>query len=97
MKDESDATVVSAINKIFPDSVITGCNIHLSQCLERQLHNIGLTVQYKENEDVRHTCRMCAALEYLPVFQVEEDLLMIMQMLNKMRNESYFSITTPNN
>jgi hypothetical protein len=49
MKDESDAAVVSAINEVLPDSVITGGNIHLSQCLGRQIHNIGLTVEYKEN------------------------------------------------
>jgi len=29
---------------------------------------------------------MCAALEYLPINQIEEDLLMIMLMYNKMRN-----------
>jgi hypothetical protein len=83
MKDESDATVISTMNEVFPDSVITGCNTHLSQCLGRQLHNISLTVEYKEHEDVRHTCNMRAASTYLPVNQVEEDLLVIMQLLTK--------------
>ena len=86
MKDEFDAAVVRAINEVFPDSVVTRCNIHLSQCLVRQLHNIGVIVEYKQNEDVQHTCRMCAALEYLPINQVKEDLLMIMQMFNKIGN-----------
>jgi hypothetical protein len=93
MKDESDAAVISTMNEVFPDSVITGCNIYLSQCLGRQLHNICLTVEYKEYEEVRHTCNMRAASTYLPVNQVEEDLLVIMQLLKKMRNQTYFSIT----
>jgi hypothetical protein len=86
MKDEFVTAAVSAINKVFQYSVITGCNIHLSQCLKRELHIIGLTVEYKENEEFRHTCIMCAVLECLPIIQVEEDLLMIMQMFNKTRN-----------
>ena len=59
VKDESNAAVVSAINKVFPDSVITACNMHLSQCLGRQLHNIGLTVENKENECPKHLQNVC--------------------------------------
>jgi hypothetical protein len=54
-------------------------------------------VECKENEYVLHTCRMCATLEYLPIIQVEEHLLMIKQKFNKMRNYSYFSITMSKN
>jgi hypothetical protein len=86
IKDEFDAAVVSAINKVFPDSVITGCNIHFSQCLKRERHIIDLTVEYKENEEFQHNCIMCAVLECLPIIQVEEDLLTIMQMFDKTRN-----------
>jgi hypothetical protein len=45
-----EAAVLSATNKVFPDSVITGCNFHFNQCLWRQIQNIGLTVEYKQNE-----------------------------------------------
>jgi hypothetical protein len=34
-KDDFEAAVVSATNKVSPDSVITGCNFHFSQCLQR--------------------------------------------------------------
>ena len=81
MKDEFDTAVVSAINKVFPHSVITGCNFHFSQCLWRKLQNTefnvlltvpriqntGLTEVYKENEQVRTTYRMCAALYNYPL------------------------------
>jgi hypothetical protein len=47
MNGDYEAAVVSAIN---PGSVITGYDFNFSRCLWRQLKNIGLTVEYKENE-----------------------------------------------
>lgn len=78
IKVDFEAAVISAINKVFPGSVITGCNFHFNQCLWRQIQNIGLAVEYKEDEQVRIICRMCAALAYLPIDKVEEGWLMIM-------------------
>jgi len=40
---------------------------------------MGLTVEYKENEQVRLTCRISIALAYLPISEVEEGWLMILQ------------------
>jgi hypothetical protein len=45
-----EAAVVSAINKVFPDSVITGYDFNFSQWLWRQLKHIGFKMDYKENE-----------------------------------------------
>jgi hypothetical protein len=50
IKFDFEAAVISALNKVFPYSVSTGCNFHFNQCLWRQIQNIGLTVEYKENE-----------------------------------------------
>jgi hypothetical protein len=76
-KVDFEAAVMSAINKVFPDSVITGCNFHFNQCPWRQIHNTGLTVEYKEDEEVRLMCRMCAALAHLTIDNIEEARLMI--------------------
>lgn len=46
MKDGFEAAVVSEINKAPSESIVTCCNFHFSQCLWRQLQNIGLTVLY---------------------------------------------------
>jgi len=92
MKDDLEAAVVSAINKVFPDSIFTGCNFHSSHCLWIQLQNICLTVEYKENEQVRLTCRMCTVLAHLPVNKLEEDGIMIRKMFHRMRNEPHHSI-----
>jgi len=86
INDNFGATVVSAINKVFPDSVIIGSNFHFNQCLWIQQQNIGLVVEYKENEQVRHTCRIFAALAYLAINKVEEYWLIVMKMFHGMRN-----------
>jgi hypothetical protein len=72
IKFDFEAAVISAINKVCPDSVITGCNIHFNQSLWRLIQNIGLTVEYKEDKQVRIICRMCAALAYLTIDKLEE-------------------------
>jgi hypothetical protein len=65
MKIDFEAAVVSAMSKIFPYSVITGCNCHFNQCVcvWRERQNIGLTAQCKENEQIRLTCRTCVAFD----------------------------------
>jgi hypothetical protein len=62
IKFDFEAGVISAVNKVFPDSIITGCNFHFHHCLWRQIQNICLTVEHEENEQVQLICRMCAAL-----------------------------------
>jgi hypothetical protein len=42
IKVDFEAAVIGAISKVFPDSVITGCNFHFSHCVWRQTQNIGL-------------------------------------------------------
>jgi hypothetical protein len=41
------------------------------------MQNTGLAVEYKVIEQVRLTCRMCAALAYLPINKVERWLMII--------------------
>jgi len=36
-KVDFEETVISAVNKVFKTSVITGCNFHFRQCLWRQI------------------------------------------------------------
>jgi hypothetical protein len=73
-----ETAVISAINKVCQNSVITVCNFHFNQCLWRQ-KNIVLWGEYEENEQVRLTYRMCAALAHLPIKKVEEGWLMMVE------------------
>jgi hypothetical protein len=50
IKFDFAAVVISAINKVLPHSVVTGCNFHCHQCLWRQIQYIGLTAENKANE-----------------------------------------------
>jgi len=88
IKVDYEAAVVSAINTVLPDSVITGCNFHFSQCLWRQLKIPFLRWNTKKErkKEIRLTCRICAALAYLPINKVEEDWLIIMNIFHRMRN-----------
>jgi len=46
-----------------------------------------LLVEYKENEQARLTCRMCAALAHLLISKVQERRLMILE--NVLQNEKW--------
>jgi hypothetical protein len=50
IKVDFEAAGISAINKVFPDSAITGFHFLFNQYLWRQIQNIGLTVEFKDNE-----------------------------------------------
>lgn len=69
-----DATVVTTINKVTPDSLITGCNFRFNQCLWGQIQNTGLN---RENEQVLLLSRMCAALANITFSKVEKVRLVI--------------------
>jgi hypothetical protein len=51
-------TCILKIREVFTDFIITGYNFHFTLCLWRQIQNVGLTVEYKETEQVRLTCRI---------------------------------------
>jgi hypothetical protein len=51
IKIDFEVVVISAINKVFLDTVVTGCNFYLNESVWRQIQNIGLTVQYEKNNN----------------------------------------------
>jgi hypothetical protein len=79
MKVDFEVVVISAINKVYQDSVFTSCNFHFKQCLWRQLQNTVLRGNTKKMEQVRRTYRMCAAFAHLPIKKVEEGWLLAME------------------
>jgi hypothetical protein len=59
-KVDSEAAVMSVINKVLPAFVTPCRNFDFNQCLWRQIQNTGLTVEYEENEQVRLTRKVCS-------------------------------------
>jgi hypothetical protein len=62
MKNDITSEAITAINKDFSASIITGCNFHIRQRQRRQQQNVVPIVEYTEVKQVRLTCRLRAAL-----------------------------------
>ena len=67
-----EQAMIASIQMNFPEAQISGCNFHFNQCMWRNLQNFGLTADYTNNEEIRLHIRMCAALAYLPIDDVED-------------------------
>ncbi|XP_054713761.1 uncharacterized protein LOC129223221 [Uloborus diversus] len=78
IKIDYEAAVINASKEAFPNAQVSGCSFHFNQCLWRRIQHIGLAAEYRDDEDIRKFCKMCAALAYLPPHLVEDAWLFIM-------------------
>jgi hypothetical protein len=60
-----EAAAISALRVVFPSAKVNGCHFHIKKCLWRKVQELGLTREYRENEEIRMQIRMCAALAFL--------------------------------
>lgn len=65
MTVDFEPAAISALTVVFPSVEVHGCHIHMKKCLCRKVRELGLTREYRENEEVRLHIRMCAALAFL--------------------------------
>lgn len=79
VKVDFEASMMTAIKSTFPQTQISGCSFHFGQCLWRKIQTLGLVKDYREDEAVKQTCKMCAALAYLPPHCIQEAWMMILQ------------------
>ena len=70
-----EVAVFSAVNKALPHSVITGCNFLLIGAYGDGYRVFVVTEEYRDNEQVRLACRMCADLAHLLINKIEEIIL----------------------
>jgi len=70
-----------AINIATPTPSLLVVILYLIKDRGNKLKILVLMVEYKENKQVRLTCRMCAVLAHLLTSQVQERRLMIMENL----------------
>ena len=74
MKLDYEVAAIQALKSIFPSCKISGCFYHFTQYLWKKIQELGLAVDYKNNEEVR---RMCTSLALIPVDNVEDGWLCI--------------------
>lgn len=79
IKIDFEVAVISAIQRVLPHTGISGCSFHFSQSIWRKIQTIGLTSEYKENQEVAKTCRRCAALVHIPPQNIDDAWLIIME------------------
>lgn len=80
-----ETATIQAIKDVFPNTQISGCNYHFNQSLWRKVQDIGLVEEYRDNEEIRLNIRMCSALSLIPLQNIDEGWLIIME--NSPNNE----------
>ncbi|KAF0759758.1 MULE domain-containing protein [Aphis craccivora] len=74
-----EAATIQAIKDVFSNTQISGCNYHFNQSLWRKVQNIGLVDEYRDNDEIRINIRMCSALALIPLQDIDEGWLIIME------------------
>lgn len=74
-----EQAAINALQDVFPEIIIKGCNFHFNQAIWRKVQELGLVTYYKERKEVRDHIRMCAALAHLPEEHISDGWLHIME------------------
>lgn len=74
-----EEAAIRSLKNVFPSVQILGCNYHFNQCVWRKIQELGMIHDYTNKEEVRLHVRICAALAYVPVTDVENGWLCIME------------------
>jgi hypothetical protein len=92
-----EKAVWQAVTAVFGGQVeIKGCFFHLCQSTWRKIQSLGLTAEYKDNDDVKQFCGMIDALAFLhPIADIPEAMDYLRQHVPEGFNEllSYFDCT----
>jgi len=62
----------NAVKAVFPLCTLRGCFFHYTQCIWRKTQACGLTVPYREEDNIRRLVRRAAVLPLVPVHLVED-------------------------
>lgn len=57
---------IKAVEEVFPDSHLHGCNFHFAQCILRQVNNMNLKSRYNRDDEFALHIKMMIALAFIP-------------------------------
>ena len=80
MMSDFEIGMISTLRLHFPNTELKGCNFHFSQAIWRQTQQLGLTVSYHENSNIRRIIRSLMTLPYIPRNWVRHQYRTIMGM-----------------
>ena len=80
MMSDFEIGMISTLRLHFPNTELKGCNFHFSQAIWRQTQQLGLTVSYHENINIRRIIRSLMTLPYIPRNWVRHQYRTIMGM-----------------
>jgi hypothetical protein len=72
-----ERAAMNSFSEAYPNCTVTGCYFHLCQSVQRKVGEIGLKVQYENNDEVRGVIRCLAALAFVP----REDVIEAFELL----------------
>ncbi|CAF2085196.1 unnamed protein product [Rotaria magnacalcarata] len=58
--------------KAFPQAKHHGCYFHFCQAVYRKIQNLGVATHYRDDDNIRDTCRQLMSLHLLPCREVED-------------------------
>ncbi|XP_071088815.1 uncharacterized protein [Haliotis cracherodii] len=79
IQTDYEAAVISAISDVFPASSVRGCFFHYAQALWRLVVDRGLSRDYTDNPAVQTHIRRAAALPLLPLAEVQDAWIEVME------------------
>ncbi len=74
-----EIALIKALKETFSQLIIGGCNFHFCQSLWKHIQSIGLTTDYRNNDEIKLHVRMCAALAHLPEQDIDDGWLYIQE------------------
>ena len=61
-----EKAAMNAFEAAYPQSVVTGCYFHLTQSVVRKVNEIGMKLEYQNDDAIRESVRCLSALAFVP-------------------------------
>ncbi|CAF1033021.1 unnamed protein product [Rotaria magnacalcarata] len=67
-----EKSLIKAVREKFPQAKHHGCYFHFCQAVYRKIQNLGVATHYRDDDNIRDTCRQLMSLHLLPCREVED-------------------------